>query len=187
MSGNYLATVKKQVKVWEAEGPGYITQISDWVLYPAQLAAEKLIPDAVRETVETALRGCLEALLFGADFAFSDNEVLERVRELNQKLVCREAVQDSDDLESQDKAASHYWNWNLSYAVAQGGATGAGGLPGLAANIPALYTILFRMLQQMALCYGYDTTQPQEKAFLLHILQVGSCAELKSNRRRWST
>ncbi len=53
--------------------------------------------------------------------------------------------------------ADYYLNQNLLVAIAQGGICGVVGLPGLIANIPALYTIVFRCIQQIALCYNYST------------------------------
>ena len=66
-----------------------------------------------------------------------------------------------------NQAAQHYWNWNLSYAAVEGGATGAAGIFGLAADIPALFTIVIRLIQQISVCYGYDPTKPEERDYIL--------------------
>ena len=83
------------------------------------------------------------------------------------------------DLEAADKAAQHYWNWNLSYAAAEGGATGALGIFGLAADVPALFTIVIRLIQQISVCYGYDPTKPEERDYILHILRTASAGDVK--------
>lgn len=182
MSKAYLDSIKKEIQNWENQGPGYLAKFSSIILAPAEKAAEYLIPEAVKETVQTAVRGCLEGLSFGSSFTISHQEVLERLKSTNAELGTIELVKLSDDFKTLDAVAAHYWNWNLSYAVTQGMLTGATGFPGLAANIPALFTIIFRMLQQIALSYGYNPEEIQEKHFMINILSVASSADVKAKQ-----
>jgi len=181
-SKTYVAKVKDEVEKWENMGPGYLSQVSDFIFYPAQKAAELLIPEFVMNTVEASVKGCLEALIFGASYTISKDEVLQKIKTENSELNDIQIVRDSDDLESMDRVAAHYWNWNLGYAITQGIATGATGLPGLAANIPALFTIIFRMLQQISISYGYDPEKLEEKHFLVSILSVASSSDIKAKQ-----
>ena len=81
-----------------------------------------------------------------------------------------------------DLSANYYWNQNLAAAIIQGGVTGAAGLIGLAANLPALYTIVFRCIQQIALCYGFDTSKDDEKVYMIGILSIASASDIKSKQ-----
>lgn len=182
MTDTYVESAMREIEAWEKEEPGVVSRVSNSVLQKAQKAVGKLVPEAVTRTVETALRGCLEGLMFGADYTFSDSAVLKRLAEHDQQLATREAVSVSTNLSAMDAVARHYWNWNIGLAVAEGGITGAGGLAGLAANIPALLTIVFRMLQQVALCYGYEAASREEKAFLLQVLRVGASSDLAAKQ-----
>lgn len=83
-------------------------------------------------------------------------------------------------LAAADRAAQHYWNWNLSYAATEGGAAGTAGIFGLAADIPALFTIVIRLIQQVSVCYGYDPTKPEERDYVIHILRTGSAGDVKA-------
>jgi len=58
-------------------------------------------------------------------------------------------------LQAADEQAQECWNWNIAYAATEGGATGGLGLFGLAADVPALFTILLRLIQEIATCYSY--------------------------------
>ena len=67
-------------------------------------------------------------------------------------------------------------------AILEGAANGAMPLIGLAANIPALYTIVFRCIQQIALCYGFDTSKDDEKVYMMGILSIASAADVKAKQ-----
>lgn len=178
----YLCKVKKEIADWEKQGPGFWSGVTNIVFKPAQKIAETLIPDAVIKTVQKAIEGCLNGLLWGADYTFSDDSVIAEVAKYNSELNNLQRIACSDDLQSMDKASDHYWNQNLVAAIAEGGLTGAGGLAGLAANIPALYTIVFRCIQQIALCYGFDTSMDEEKTYMLGILSIASASDMKSKQ-----
>ncbi|NCB09700.1 MAG: hypothetical protein EOM73_16270, partial [Bacteroidia bacterium] len=82
-SKTYITKIKNEVEKWENAGPGYLSQISDFVFYPAQKAAELLVPDFVMDTVEASVKGCLEALLFGASYTISKDDVLQSLAKEN--------------------------------------------------------------------------------------------------------
>ena len=73
--------MKDEINSWEKEGPGFLTNISDIILWPAQKAAELLIPVAITETVSKAIESCLNGLLWGADYTFSDKDVISTLTE----------------------------------------------------------------------------------------------------------
>jgi uncharacterized protein (DUF697 family) len=85
-----------------------------------------------------------------------------------------------DELRAADSAARHYWNRNMAYAVGEGSATGAIGLAGLAADIPALMAISLRLIRQVGTCYGYEMDSDQENEHALHVLRIGSASTLRA-------
>ena len=178
----YTNKIKEEINAWEKEGPGYLSNVTSFVLWPAMKAAELLIPEGVSQVVSKAIEGCLNTLLWGADYTFSDKDVIATLTEKNNSLTSLKAIYNSDDLESMDLSADYYWNQNLVAAIAQGGVYGFTGLVGLAANIPTLYTIVFRCIQQIALCYGFDTSKDDEKVFMLGILSIASASDVASKQ-----
>ena len=178
----YTNKIKEEINAWEKEGPGYISNVTSFVLWPAMKAAELLIPEGVSQVVSKAIEGCLNTLLWGADYTFSDKDVIATLTEKNNSLTSLKAIYNSDDLENMDLSADYYWNQNLVAAIAQGGVYGFTGLVGLAANIPTLYTIVFRCIQQIALCYGFDTSKDDEKVFMLGILSIASASDVASKQ-----
>jgi hypothetical protein len=169
MSTNYLKDSRQEIQNWELQGPGWLSQISDFVLWPAQKAAERLIPkgvtDKVAKAVEVFLTGAMAASVRTIDFAAIQQSV--------HAGIAPDASL-SDRLAAADKEAKSLWNWNLSYAAGEGAATGAAGLVGLAADIPVLFTVVMRMIMQIGSCYGYDVRQPEEREYVLQILRTAS-------------
>lgn len=169
---DYLQTAKEEIKHWENEGPGFLSQVGDFVLWPAQKIAETLIPDGVQERVGAAVESALRGLGAAANYTINQDEVRERVRTYRSEY--------GDELKARDETAKHYWNWHLAYAAGEGAVLGAGGIVTLAADIPAIFTIQFRLIQEIALCYGYDIDSDKEKEYVMQILRVGSASDLKA-------
>ncbi|WP_080845781.1 EcsC family protein [Cytobacillus gottheilii] len=59
-------------------------------------------------------------------------------------------------------------------ATVQGASTGFGGIFTLSIDIPLLLGIQLKTLQDIALCYGYDPNDKQERMFIVKILQFVS-------------
>ncbi|MCZ6690091.1 MAG: EcsC family protein [Planctomycetota bacterium] len=154
MEKEYQNQARQEIAKWESTGPGFLSQVGDFVLTPARKAAEALIPKGAQDVIEKTIHGFLAGLRSGTSATFSRDEVRNRVKGHLEKC--------GDELQASDTAAKHYWNWHLGYAAAEGGATGAAGILGLPADIPALFGLCLRLIQEMATCYGYDVEQEEE-------------------------
>jgi hypothetical protein len=84
-----------------------------------------------------------------------------------------------DQLQAADERARGSWNWHIGLGIAEGGAAGGFGLPGIAADIPALFGILIREIQEIGTCYGYDMSKPEEWDYILHVLRTGATTNMK--------
>lgn len=171
----YLKSAQQEIAAWEKEGPSWLSQVGDFILWPAQKAAEALIPEGFQEAVGKAVQGFLEGLSNASDFTVNREDISCAVQRY---LAGRTDL--SARLEACDKKAKECWRWNVGVGIAEGGATGTLGLPGLAANIPALFTVTLRTLQEIAACYGYDTRKPEEQEYMFHILRTGSTGDIKA-------
>ncbi|MHA7580146.1 EcsC family protein [Paenibacillus vandeheii] len=77
-------------------------------------------------------------------------------------------------LEVLDRTADRITDSRTKFAAAQGAATGIGGIVTIAADIPIVMGLSLKVLQEMALCYGYDPDEPQERIFIVKCLQFSS-------------
>lgn len=178
MSDDYVSKAKQEIYQWEHEGPSWLAQVGDFILWPATKAADLLIPDGVQDAVGKAIEAALIGISNLSDSTFDQSDVRERVAA--EQATFGSSCDMWQELAAADRAAQHYWNWNLSYAAAEGGAAGAAGLFGLAADIPALFTLVIRLIQQVSVCYGYDPTKPEERDYVIHILRTGSAGDVKA-------
>jgi hypothetical protein len=168
----YLELAKAEVKNWEQEKPGFLNQVADFVLWPAEKAAEALIPDGIQDAVAAAIQTCLSALATQTARTFDADAIRAAVAK-------GKPAKTSKELQAADGRAKQSWNWHIGFAIAEGAATGAAGFAGLAADVPALFTILLREIQEIGTCYGYDVTEKNEKEYSLHILRTGFASNAK--------
>ncbi|MCZ6478926.1 MAG: EcsC family protein [candidate division NC10 bacterium] len=172
MDDEYIRQAKLEIERWESQGPGFVSQVGDFILWPAQKAAELSIPEGLQEAVAKAIQGFLSGVGSATQLIINEGETRQKVETLLGEY--------RDELKAADAGAKHYWGWHVGYAAAEGGATGAAGLPGLVADIPLLFTISLRLIQQMGLCYGYDVTKEAEQEYVMHILRTGSTGDIKA-------
>ncbi len=77
-------------------------------------------------------------------------------------------------LQVMDTAADMLTVKRVKFAAAQGAATGIGGIFTIAADLPMVLGQSLKVLQEMALCYGYDPNDPRERVFIVKCLQFAS-------------
>jgi hypothetical protein len=172
MDNAYLENAKREIAQWESQGPGFLTHVGDFMLLPAEQATRALIPASVQDAVAKAIENVLSGLS-AATHLISGEETIRA-------KVARAYSEHGDGLKAADAIAKHYWNRNLVYALGEGGATGAIGLVGLAADVPALLTVSLRLIRQIGICYAYDMKSDAEQEYLMHVLRVGSTSNLKT-------
>ncbi|MGG3283082.1 EcsC family protein [Paenibacillus solani] len=73
-----------------------------------------------------------------------------------------------------DTAADALTVKRVKFAAAQGAATGIGGVLTIAADLPMVLGQSLKVLQEMALCYGYDPNDSRERVFIVKCLQFAS-------------
>ena len=55
MSDDYLSKAKQDIDQWEHEGPSWLAQVGDFILWPAAKAADLLSPNGVQDAVGKGL------------------------------------------------------------------------------------------------------------------------------------
>jgi len=178
MSDEYLSKAQNEIVVWEKEGPSWLANVGSFILTPAQKVAEALIPQGIQDAVARAI----EAFLLGiSSFSKSTVNFVKIKDSVNAKVVNPQGHDGAlQFLKVADEEARSCWNYHIGYAAVEGGGLGAGGLLALAADIPALFTIVIRLIQEIGTCYGYDVTKPEEQEYVLHLLRAGSAGDIKA-------
>jgi uncharacterized protein (DUF697 family) len=178
MSDEYLDKVQDEIVAWEKEGPSWLANVGSFILTPAQKIAESFIPQAIQDAVARAI----EAFLMGISSFSIKTVAFQKLKEaVNAKVeIIDGRGRDIQFLIAADDEARSCWNYHIGYAAVEGCGTGAAGLFGLAADVPALFTIVIRLIQEIGTCYGYDMTKPEEQEYVLHLLRAGSAGDIKA-------
>ncbi|BBW95878.1 EcsC family protein [Geobacillus icigianus] len=77
-------------------------------------------------------------------------------------------------LETMDRVCDELIEARVTFAQLQGAATGIGGALTLAVDIPTLLGLALKTLQEIAIIYGYDPNEKQERVFVVKCLQFAA-------------
>jgi len=148
--------------------------------------AYRAVPEAIKTAIVTPIESMLCLFRDGSTMTVSSTSIYRKIG----KLV-DSGVQKGDDflrydIRDLDSVALDCVNFNTNVATVEGGVTGATGLPGLIADIPALYGLVFRVVQEVALCYGFRVDTPIEKRHLLKIIEIGHETDAQAKREGMS-
>lgn len=77
-------------------------------------------------------------------------------------------------ISTMDDAANRLSKGRKKVATVQGASTGFGGILTLSLDIPLLLGLQLKTLQDLAICYGYDPKDKQERLFIIKCLQFVS-------------
>lgn len=155
---------------------------------------DKVMPKALKEKIGTALNDVGQYVQHGGKFLVQRQKVAKLLQEEAEKsgyamkdVTVAEVEQETDSkadgqihsveglpLEVLDRVADSITESRAKFAAAQGAATGIGGIVTIAADIPMVMGMSLKVLQEMALCYGYNPDDPQERIFIVKCLQFSS-------------
>lgn len=149
------------IKIWKNEEPGVISKTFGIVVEPMAWLVQKIVPDA-------AIKGALDLTNACAEWLTDTKDI---IRDGNVKEICELK---NKNLELSDKLADEVHNWAIGVAVAEGSATGTGGIFTAPIDIPAIITIALRTIHKIGLCYGFECKTKEDKDFVLAIMSAAS-------------
>lgn len=154
---------------------------------------DKVMPKALKQKIGDSLNEVGQYVQNGGKFLVQKKKVAELLREEATKsgysMKADTSYDEQDEeardttkihsveglpLEVLDRTADNITDSRTRFAAAQGAATGIGGIVTIAADIPMVMGLSLKVLQEMALCYGYDPDKPQERIFIVKCLQFSS-------------
>lgn len=147
----------EKCKKWDDKPPNIVNRALAIALKPAIVLVQKLVP-------QKAIEGCL-VLANAAGSALADTGDI-----LRNGKVSKISDLKNGKLEVCDNLANGVHKWALTFATAEGGATGFFGIAGMAVDIPSLITFSLRTIHKVGLCYGYESKSCDEEKFILGVL-----------------
>ncbi|MEC0372542.1 EcsC family protein [Paenibacillus chibensis] len=184
----YLADELKRIEAWEKD------QKQAWFWEKLSrlpfMLLDRLTPKLIRDKLGDALGEVGRFLQTGGQFLVQQKSVLKLLQaaEHNRQGGRRHEIDEAGGeggvltlekaahlpLETMDRTAEELIGRRVKFAAAQGATTGVGGVFTLAADIPMVLGLSLKVLQEIALCYGYDPRSEQERVFIVKCLQFAS-------------
>ncbi|QOR65044.1 EcsC family protein [Cytobacillus suaedae] len=135
---------------------------------------DKVTPKFIHDKLGTAIDELGNYIQTGGQYLVNQDQFLKRFdKKTPQQLLTLQDVQ-SLPLNVMDSVAREIGESRTTIAGIQGATTGIGGIFTLAIDIPVLLGLSLKTLQEIAMCYGYDPDDKQERIFIVKCLQFAS-------------
>ncbi|MEM1268867.1 MAG: EcsC family protein [Bacteroidota bacterium] len=182
---DYEKKVQRDIESWRQGEAGLVQQVFNWAMKPVDWVVEQVVPENVVDQASDAVAGFLATLNDASEWTFDESSVVKKAQDRGLSV---EAIADLRDkpIEDLDALAKTYFTENAVLAAVEGGGTGLGGAALLIADIPLLFTINFRLIQQIGASYGFSLRTPEFRPLLLAIFNVAasSSKDAKHNAMR---
>jgi len=165
--------IRREIEDWQHGGGSVLTQTLNWAMRPVDWAVDRVVGPEMVDRASEGVSQFLSVINDASEWTYEFDDVLAaaRKRGLNVDTVGdlrHESVEDLDAL------ARSRFTQNAVLAAIEGGGTGLGGAALIAADIPLLFTINFRLIQQIGACYGFPMRGPQFRPLVLSIFNVAA-------------
>lgn len=141
---------------------------------------DKLTPAFIQDKLAVAINELGSYIQTGGQYLISDWEIRQKF-EPKLKPVAGDDSKGASITEISslpllvmDKVADEIRTSRVKFATLQGATTGIGGIFTLAIDVPLLLGLSLKVLQEIALCYGYDPRDKAERIFIVKCLQFSS-------------
>ncbi|PRR89340.1 EcsC family protein [Bacillus sp. NMCN1] len=169
----WLKTQLEQIEQWEKD------QQKVWFWeklsrLPFQML-DKLTPAFIQKKIGVLLDEMGHYIQSGGAYLTSEKGIIHQF----QKKCADDSIQRIEDIEKapieiMDAISEHMGKNRTNLATVQGATTGVGGMFTLAADIPAVLGLSLKTLQDIAVTYGYDPKNREERVFIIKCLQLTS-------------
>lgn len=169
-SAEFLEQELRKVEKWEKDQKGlWFWEKIGRIPF---LLLDKLTPKFIQDKMGLAIDELGSYIQTGGQYLISEKTVFKKFKPENEVTSLNQVRQ--LPLGKMDEAAEDLRNSRRNAATIQGATTGVGGIFTLAIDIPVLLGLSLKVLQEIALCYGYDPKEKSERIFIVKCLQFTS-------------
>lgn len=172
---DYEKRASREIDSWRNDGVSLFQQLFHTVMRPVDWLVEQVVPDDLVDQASEAIGGFLAILSDASEWTYDDSDLIKAANERGLDVEELSDLQDKDLAKLDDLARSTFTE-NALLAALEGGGTGLGGAAMIAADIPLLFTINFRLIQQVGGAYGFSLRGPEYQPLVLSIFNVASSA-----------
>lgn len=152
---------------------GLVRQAADLAMRPVDWAVDRVVPPEMIDRLSEGIGQALGRLNEASTWTFEEEDLLEKARERGIEVGNLRELRDRP-LEELDPLAREFFNQNAILAAIEGGGTSLGGPLFIAADIPLLFTINFRVIQQVAGAYGFPLRGAEFEPLVVAIYNVAA-------------
>lgn len=138
---------------------------------------DKITPKKIHNYLGMILDEVGSYIQFGGKYLISEASILQKLTQ-QANLPSHEPLLLSEvsnlSIQTMNKIAQDLINSRKEFATYQGATTGFGGIFTLFIDIPTLLGLSLKVLQEMAIVYGYNPNHKKERIFIVKCLQFAS-------------
>jgi hypothetical protein len=165
--------VRREIEDWQHADASIAAQAMDWAMRPVDWAVDQTVAPETMDRVVDRIHQFLSTLTDASEWTFEDDDLLAAAEKRDLPVQSIEDLRDHP-LEKLDPLARSRFRQNTIMAALEGGGTGLIGTAFLAADIPLLFTINLRLIQQIGACYGFPLRGPKFRPLVLSIFNVAA-------------
>jgi len=161
-----------KIREWEKQKhKGFHKNVLDTTSRPVAYALGKIGPKRLKR-LENAVEKTVKNLL---EVSTSFVDTAELIKRAHAHGVMIEDLSDlkTCDLGLLDDCNRKHIKFHERASAIQGAAAGFGGALTATMDLTTLLVQMFHMIQEIALCYGYDSNETIEKEIILRIIEIG--------------
>ncbi len=135
---------------------------------------DKLTPAFIQKKIGVLLDEIGQYVQTGGQYLTKEHTILKKLQHYskNDSLTVDEIA--SLPLSTMDAVSKDLKTNRSQFATIQGATTGFGGIFTLAVDIPVILGLSLKTLQDIAIAYGYDPNEREERIFIIKCLQFSS-------------
>jgi len=160
------------VDQWE-KGNSLFQQAMDWAMKPVDWVVDQVVPEDLLDQASDLVSQGLGVLNDASEWTYAESDLVKRANDAGIEIESIDELRDHD-LEELDTFAKSFTTENALLAAVEGGGAGLGGFALVVADIPLLFTINFRLIQQIGASYGFSMKADEFQPLVLSIYNVAS-------------
>jgi hypothetical protein len=136
---------------------------------------DKMTPKIIHNKIGVLLDEMGSYLQTGGKYLINERQMLNTIQtNVNFPIESIQDVSSSIPIANMKQISQQIADKRIKAAAIQGASTGFGGVFTLAIDIPALLGLSLKTLQEIAMIYGYDPNDKEERVFIIKCLQFTS-------------
>ena len=169
----YERDVQREIEKWQHGDTSLVMQAMNWAMQPVDWVVRQIVSPELEDQADAAVEQFLSLLNDASQWTYVADDLLGTAHSQGLDVEQIEDLRDQP-LEALDKLSRSHFTQNTLLAAIEGGGTGLGGVVLIAADIPLLFTINLRLIQQIGASYGFVMRGPEFRPLVLSIFNVAA-------------